>query len=143
MSHPSHASRVARYTIDFDQYPEYEVRQSLCLIFRNFYFEVKLEVNDGHVFLKAHDKPEPIQERVVIFMLKLPDLQRFIVSEFKFSNYASIKVGYTICDFETTQFLSMVKYPVGKLRYTYFEYRLTEIVQSNTGEIELEPAICS
>ena len=74
------------------------------------------------------------KEQTVNFKLK--DLQRFIVSEFTWiSDHTTIKLGYTICDFETANFLSMSKYPVGTLRYIYSEYRLNELVQLSNGKL--------
>ena len=89
---------------------------------------------NGQVYVKIYEDSIHIKTQAVIFLMKLPDLQRFIVSEFKFGDYTSIKFSYTICDFETAQFLSTINYPLGKLRYNYFEYRLNEIVQSYGGK---------
>ena len=75
-------------------------------------------------------------EQPIINDFKLKDLQRFIVSEFTWiSDHTTIKLGYTICDFETANFLSMSKYPVGTLRYIYSEYRLNELVQLSNGKL--------
>ena len=112
---------VATFNVDFNRFPD---------------SEAKIEVNNGDVFFQTNNESERVKFKTVLLMLKLHDLQRFIVSEFKFGKSNMTKFRYTICDFETAQYLKTTHYPLGTLRYNYYEYRLNEIVQSVQGKWE-------